>query len=90
MKLTRKQQRDLVNGGNFLDFCLTDIERLGNDNHGIEKVLAIITDGTKMLGFYYEETSEEWIFEDQETFEIYTEEVIVVEWKRNDKKSHWS
>ena len=90
MKLTKEEQEKISHGESVKGFNLIEEEILGMDNHGINKVLMVMTDGSKNIGVYYEETSEQIIFEDQEVFEVYPIEVRREVWKRSDKKSHWS
>ena len=89
MKLTKEEQRKIALGGTVRGLDLREEERLGTDNHGVGKVLMIMTDGVQNFGVYYEETSEEITFEDQKVFEVYPKEILKTVWKRSDKKSHW-
>jgi hypothetical protein len=95
MFLSEEQRREFIDDNTFeVDgWKLVDEQELGMDSHGLMKVLVVIANAKNggLKGFYYERSSEEYLFEDyveDPLVDLVAQPISTIEYLRMDGKEH--
>ncbi len=83
--LTNKDMKRLSEEDNTENYSYFDTQSLDMNSHGAIETMCIFQDKETMLiyGFIYEVTSEEWLFDSNETFSVEPYEFKEIRYKRN-------
>jgi hypothetical protein len=90
MKISKKEQELLILNSESEEFELIGEFDLYLDSHGLIKAYAVIQEKEmgKTFCFYYEYSSEEFFYEDQDLVEVSPYEYTETRWFRVDGEEH--